>query len=271
MLRLLPKGETTDARHNYGIWKESVRLIEKTAQMLCEHYNLQPGEPLPRIAFSPYHNRSHRFEGLPVPYIFQYNRTHVTDASINGCLRFLLHGMVFQTREDAPVVIRPHLLRHAFATFAVNIEGLPIDLVAKWLQQKNLEVTGYYSEMPEYMQVEQHASFLERLGYIFRADNTERTKRYFREAQGLPRVHIHVRRLGSFSEQFALLFRDYVRVHPGIASHYAQLKIELAQQYARVEDRHAYTETKSSFIWKVIAQADEWAQQIGWIPGSSDA
>ncbi len=91
VLRLLPKGETTDARHNYGIGKESVRLIEKTAQMLCEHYNLQPGEPLPRIAFSPYHNRSHRFEGPPVPYIFQYNRTHVTDASINVCLRFLLH------------------------------------------------------------------------------------------------------------------------------------------------------------------------------------
>ncbi|GHO82493.1 hypothetical protein KSZ_04990 [Dictyobacter formicarum] len=49
---------------------------------------------------------------------------------------------------------------------------------------------------------------LERLGYIFHADNAERTKRYFREAPGLPRVHIHVRRSGSFSEQFALLFRD---------------------------------------------------------------
>jgi GrpB-like predicted nucleotidyltransferase (UPF0157 family) len=112
---------------------------------------------------------------------------------------------------------------------------------------------------------------LERLGYIFRADNPERTKRYFREAQGLPRVHIHVRRSGSFSEQFALLFRDYVRTHPDIASQYAQLKIRLAQQYSQVEDRHAYTEAKSPFIWKVIAQADEWAQQIGWIPGPSDA
>jgi hypothetical protein len=71
--------------------------------------------------------------------------------------------MVFQTRENAPVVIKPHLLRHAFATFAVHVEGVPIDLVAKWLQQKNLDVTGYYSEMPEYMQVEQHASFVARL------------------------------------------------------------------------------------------------------------
>lgn len=112
---------------------------------------------------------------------------------------------------------------------------------------------------------------LERLGYLFRADNPERTKRYFREAPGSPRVHIHVRRAGSFSEQFALLFRDYVRMHPDVASHSAQLKIGLAQQYSQVEDRHLYTEAKSPFIWKVIAQADEWAQQTGWLPGPSDA
>jgi GrpB-like predicted nucleotidyltransferase (UPF0157 family) len=112
---------------------------------------------------------------------------------------------------------------------------------------------------------------LERLGYIWRFDNPERTKRYFREGPLQRRVHIHVRRAGSFSEQFALLFRDYVRTHPDIASQYAREKIGLAQQYSRVEDRAAYTEAKSPFIWKVMAQADQWAQQTGWLPGSSDA
>jgi len=163
VLRLLPKGERTETRHNYGIGKETVRLIEKTAHMLCTHYHLQPGEQLPRVAFYPHHHRSHRFEQEKAPYLFQYNYQHLSGEDITACLRFLLHGMVFQTRENAPVVIKPHLLRHAFATFAVHVEGLPIDLVAKWLQQKNLDVTGYYSEMPEYMQVEQHASFVARL------------------------------------------------------------------------------------------------------------
>ncbi len=162
VLRLLPKGERTEERHNYGIGKESVRLIEKTAQMLCEHYRLRPGEALPRVVFNRQHHRSHRFQSA-LPYIFQYNRTHLTHSAMNACIRFLLHGMVFQTSTGTPVVIKPHLLRHAFATYAVNIEGLPLDLVAKWLQQKNLEVTGYYSEMPEYMQVEQHASFVARM------------------------------------------------------------------------------------------------------------
>ena len=163
VLRLLPKGERTEARRNYGIGKETVRLLEKTAQMLCEHYALSPGEALPRVEFHASHGRSHRFEGKLVPYIFQYHHMHLGRQSLLACIRFLLHGMVFQTSAGTPVVIKPHLLRHAFATYAVNVEGLPVDLVAKWLQQKNLEVTGYYSEMPEYMQIEQHSSFVARL------------------------------------------------------------------------------------------------------------
>ena len=43
----------------------------------------------------------------------------------------------------------------------------------------------------------------------------ELTKRYFRERPGERRTHIHVRRAGSFNEQFALLFRDFLRTHPG--------------------------------------------------------
>ncbi len=163
LLRLLPKGERTNTLHNYGIGKETVRLVERTAQMLCEHYHVQPGEQLPRVAFDSTHGRRHRFEDGPVPYLFQYNQRHLHDESITACLRFLLHGMIFQTSQGDPVVLKPHLLRHAFATYAVQVEGLPIDLVAQWLQQKNLQVTTYYSQMPAYMQIEQHASFVARL------------------------------------------------------------------------------------------------------------
>jgi GrpB-like predicted nucleotidyltransferase (UPF0157 family) len=71
---------------------------------------------------------------------------------------------------------------------------------------------------------------IERVGYIFRADNTERTKRYFREPPGERRTHIHVRRAGSFSEQFTILFREFLRTHPERADQYAALKHELADQ-----------------------------------------
>ncbi|SYX83326.1 protein of unknown function [Paenibacillus alvei] len=36
------------------------------------------------------------------------------------------------------------------------------------------------------------------IGYVHRADNPDKTKRYFREAPGGKRTHIHVRELGSW-------------------------------------------------------------------------
>ena len=110
---------------------------------------------------------------------------------------------------------------------------------------------------------------LERLGYVWRADNPDRTKRYFREPPGDPRTHIHVRRHGSWSEQFALLFRDYVRAHPEVAARYADLKRGLAERYR--DDRPAYTEAKGPFIWATMAEASDWSQATGWEPGPSDA
>jgi GrpB-like predicted nucleotidyltransferase (UPF0157 family) len=110
---------------------------------------------------------------------------------------------------------------------------------------------------------------LESLGYVFHAVNRERTKRFFREPPGQRRTHLHVRRAGSFSEQLALLFRDFTRTHPEIAADYARLKIGLAQQYRN--DRQGYTDAKQPYIWSLVAQADEWAQRIGWLPCPSDA
>ena len=109
---------------------------------------------------------------------------------------------------------------------------------------------------------------LERLGYVFRADNQELTKRYFREPPGSRRTHVHVRRAGSFSEQLALLFRDFMRTHPDWAQRYAELKYRLAERHAA--DRERYTEGKRPFTWESVAAADEWAQRTGWLPGRSD-
>jgi GrpB-like predicted nucleotidyltransferase (UPF0157 family) len=107
------------------------------------------------------------------------------------------------------------------------------------------------------------------LGFVYRADNTERTKRYFREPSGQRRTHIHVRRAGSFSEQFPLLFRDYLRAYSDDAAAYDRLKRRLAAQFPN--DRAAYTDAKVPFTWEVIRRADGWAQRIDWQAGPSDA
>jgi GrpB-like predicted nucleotidyltransferase (UPF0157 family) len=111
---------------------------------------------------------------------------------------------------------------------------------------------------------------LEKLGFQYRDKNPELTKRYFKEPNRRDeRTHIHVRRAGSFSEQFPLLFRDYMRLHSDAATEYAELKRRLAEQFG--EDLLGYTEAKTDFIWKTIKKADRWAQETGWDPGPSDA
>jgi integrase len=115
--------------------------------MLKEHYSLSGAEALPVVAFAPTNGRAHRF--APAPYLFQYRHHHLDGGTITTCMRFLLHGMIFETKEGKPVVLKAHLLRHAFATYAVQVARVPVDIVAEWLKQKDLEVTQYYSRVPE--------------------------------------------------------------------------------------------------------------------------
>ena len=107
------------------------------------------------------------------------------------------------------------------------------------------------------------------LGLVYRADSPERTKRYFREPPNQPRTHIHVRRAGSFSQQFPLLFRDFLRVDRQAAGDYETVKRVLAEQHRH--DRQAYTDAKAAISWEIIQRADEWAQRSGWEPGPTDA
>ncbi|MCR2805941.1 GrpB family protein [Paenibacillus soyae] len=109
---------------------------------------------------------------------------------------------------------------------------------------------------------------MESLGYVFRADNTERTKRYFRESNNMRRTHIHIREAGSFSEQFALLFRDYLRSHSDDAKYYEATKYRLMELYRN--DRHRYVEEKEPIFWEIIRKASRWSQEVGWKPGKSD-
>jgi GrpB-like predicted nucleotidyltransferase (UPF0157 family) len=110
---------------------------------------------------------------------------------------------------------------------------------------------------------------LERCGFLWRADNPDLTKRYFRERPGERRTHVHVRRSGTFDEQFALLCRDYLRSHSEAANHYGALKRSVEGLLST--DRDAYVKAKGPFLWAMMHAADEWAQQSGWEPGPSDA
>lgn len=103
------------------------------------------------------------------------------------------------------------------------------------------------------------------LGFQYRHDNSDLTKKYFRETQGMRRTHIHVRESGSWSEQFNLLFRDYLREHETERNEYAQTKYNLANHYR--DQRERYVEGKTEVVWKIMMKANKWSQEIGWKQG----
>lgn len=144
LFRLIPKGERRNLRHDYFIGTETIRLVARVAQTLAEHYALSPGCPLPVVPFDPRHRRAHRFGDEP--YLFQLDRRQLPAVAISACVRFILHGLVFRTASGRTVSVRPHLLRHAFATHAVQVEKIPADIVGAWLHQKSVPVTQYYSQ-----------------------------------------------------------------------------------------------------------------------------
>ncbi len=164
-----------------------MRLLVVVATMLAETYGLAPGAPLPTVAFSPHHGRAHRFR--PAPYLFQYREHHLSDVDITACMRFLLHGMIFRTREGKPVVLKAHLLRHAFATHAVHVEKIPVDIVGEWLKQKSLDVTDYYSQPTEGMVADAADRFLARIAaHVHVGDAVRRSPTELRalyEAEGI--------------------------------------------------------------------------------------
>ncbi|PES74617.1 integrase [Bacillus cereus] len=147
----VPKGR--DEVEPFYISDQTTKLIQTLAKYLKEHYK---GDKIPSV---PYRDeRKHLFPS-PKPYFFQYNHKAFTKSGIHSVLRFLLHGLRFETREGTPVTVKTHLLRHAFATEAVQRQKMPIDIVAKILHQRDVEVTGYYSE-PTPSQIAQSVSDL---------------------------------------------------------------------------------------------------------------
>jgi len=172
-LRLIPKGERRDAPANYYIGAEAVRLISSVGVMVRDHYELAPGSALPTVKYSERNGRSHRFP--PAPYLFQCHGVALGGTDIAACMRFLLHDMVFLAADGEKVIVKPHLLRHSFATYAVRVLKLPLDIVGAMMHHKSLDVTAYYSAPTHAMTAEAAASFIDHVAMHVSVEETKRS------------------------------------------------------------------------------------------------
>jgi len=124
--------------------------------------------------------------------------------------------------------------------------------------------------------LERVASMLERSGWrrIQRIDRdhhvpglsdhpSEWRKAIFGPSGGSRRINLHVRMEGRANQRYALLFRDYLRVHPDAAAAYAEVKRGLA---ALAPDVGSYADAKDPACDLIYLAAERWAAETGWAP-----
>ena len=94
---------------------------------------------------------------------------------------------------------------------------------------------------------------IEKFGYEYRGEYGIPRRHYF--VKGSPRTHhIHMLEVHSYSWKNMLLFRDYLIQHPELAEKYAELKLQLSQQFPT--NRQAYQDEKSQFVERILQLAE---------------
>ncbi|PGN45095.1 site-specific integrase [Bacillus thuringiensis] len=139
IFRAIPKGRNELAV--FYTTKDTFDLIYEIAYYLRDqHYK----GSIPIVEFS--YLKKHGESRPDQPYLFQLHSKQLQDKAFSCVLNFICFGMIYETQDKKLVKLKPHLLRHGFATHAVQAEELPIDVVAMILNQKDLDVTKYYSQ-----------------------------------------------------------------------------------------------------------------------------
>lgn len=100
---------------------------------------------------------------------------------------------------------------------------------------------------------------LENSGYIYKGEYGLPGRHFF--VLGNPATHhLHLVADGCGHWDRWLLFRDYLRAHPGEAARYNDLKRSLARKYA--DNRDAYTKAKTPAINRMLVRAAVWKSAL---------
>ena len=132
MLRLVPKGRRE--RADYYIDEDTKRHLVELIRFQSEKHE---GGLLPIV-------RTQSEKTPPDRYVLQWNGHGLPMDVLNVFIRFILHGLTFQTLDGTSVYLTSHLLRHAFATEMADLK-VSIDVIAKLLHQRDRTVTKYYA------------------------------------------------------------------------------------------------------------------------------
>jgi GrpB-like predicted nucleotidyltransferase (UPF0157 family) len=170
-------------------------------------------------------------------------------------------------------------LRRALGDLALRIDHIGSTSVPGLAAKDRIDVQLTVADFDSFEPVQ---AALESLGYTIVPGNTKDheppgwqgpddqwEKRFFRPPAGQRPTNVHVRAAGRANQRYPLLFRDYLRAHPRSAAAYAELKRRLATYLPSQMD--VYADVKDPACDLIIVAAEDWATEVGWDLGPSDA
>ncbi|GGO01203.1 GrpB family protein [Saccharibacillus kuerlensis] len=129
---------------------------------------------------------------------------------------------------------------------STSIPGLPakpiLDLMAQIPSYAQLEVVIQHLSEEDWHYVPAELDGHEWRRFFVKVENDRR------------KCHLHLIQEHEERWHVQLRFRDVLRQRPDLVGEYAQLKMELAERYR--DDREAYTQAKSVFIGRVLADGE---------------
>jgi len=168
---LIPKG--TDQPEPFFFAKSTFDLLVDTMEVMASINKLVSGNPI-IDTLPPHKDNKKVFLMHPAPYIFQLNGKHMVASELMNAVKLLLHGIELTncSENNGPtyLTLYAHIFRHCFATFAVQVENIPIDVVAKLLKHKDIKTTSYYSAPTTSMIAETQSAFVAAISKPFNLD-----------------------------------------------------------------------------------------------------
>jgi integrase len=172
LLRMMPKGRKE--RADYFIDEDTKNVL---AEVVALHRRVTGEKKLLTV-------RHESSKYPPDRYLLQWNGLGLDQGTLNTALRFLLHGALLDG-DGRCIHLTSHLLRHGFATEMASLK-VPVEVIARILHQRHLEVTQYYAQ-PTRQQVLDAAEmlFVERVDMAAEAVRSpEEIGKMLRDAEG---------------------------------------------------------------------------------------
>ena len=93
-------------------------------------------------------------------------------------------------------------------------------------------------------------------------DHPQLAKHFMKNKSGGRRANIHVRQAGYLNQEYALLFRDYLRCHAFERDVYCKIKQRLSEIFPSQIEGYLYI--KDPVMDLLYNQAKRWAKQTNW-------